>query len=270
MSSRAPTEPESGTDATGRFVWYDLMTPDVETARSFYAGVVGWDVRAWEGDEEPYYIWMAGESPVGGLMGLPDALREQGVPTHWMGYVAVADVGDVVTRARRLGGSVVRPVADIPGVGRFAILADPQGAVFSILEPLEGGISVPDRWRAGSVTWHELYTPNGEGAWLFYSTLFGWKHAGTMDLDDTGPYLMFRHPEDAGDDPMGALFDPGQDRLQPAWGFYFRVGDLDAAVERIVRGGGTVLSGPMDVPDGGRISQAADPLGGYFALFAER
>lgn len=252
----------------GRFVWYELLTPDVEAAKGFYTMVVGWGLEDWGGGNHAYTMWKAGGTPMGGVMELPAELRERGVSPHWMGHVRVADLDGAVARVAELGGKVHKAPTDIPTIGRFSIVADPQGAVLSLFEPEGEGMAAPDRSAPGFVRWHELYTPDVGGAWSFYREMFGWEHTETMELGDMGSYLMFRHPEDGEADAMGGMFDPRQDEIPPAWGFYVTVEGLDAAAERVTAGGGRIINGPMEVPGGGRIVQATDPQGGYFALFS--
>ncbi len=246
----------------GRGVWYDLMTDDVEAAKAFYTEVVGWKVQEW-GEGPGYSMWVAGETPVGGVT------EQAGVPPHWMAHLAVEDVDAAAARAEELGGRVLTPGTDIPEVGRFAIVADPQGASFSLFTP-GAGSEAPARPETGFFEWHELHTTDHASAWEFYSALFGWKHSSTMDMGEMGSYLIFRHPDDAEDVPTGAMFDAAKwDEKPPHWLYYVRVDDLDAAVARTRDRGGQVLHGPMEIPGGGRMAQCLDPQGGRFALVSQ-
>jgi predicted enzyme related to lactoylglutathione lyase len=92
---------------TGRFIWYELMTKDVEAAKAFYTGALGWSAEEWPG-ESPYTVLKAGETGIGGLMALPPELEEAGVPPHWVGYVYVEDVDAATDRVRELGGPIPR------------------------------------------------------------------------------------------------------------------------------------------------------------------
>ncbi|HWV39879.1 MAG TPA: VOC family protein [Vulgatibacter sp.] len=113
----------------GRFVWYELLTTDTEGAKSFYTDLIGWKVKH---DPDGYDEWRVGEGSIGGVMELPTDARAGGASPFWLGYVAVKDVDAAADQAAKLGGRVHRAPADIPGVGRFAVLADPQGAHFGI------------------------------------------------------------------------------------------------------------------------------------------
>ncbi len=118
----------------GAFVWYELMTSDVAAAKSFYADVNGWDLQEMPMPGMTYTIANAGGTAVAGLMALPDQVRDAGGRPGWIGYVAVDDVDAGAAAFARDGGMVHRAPDDIPGVGRFAVVADPQGAVLCLFK----------------------------------------------------------------------------------------------------------------------------------------
>jgi hypothetical protein len=253
---------EARSGNVGRFFWYELMTSDVVGAKAFYTQVIGWETEAFAGSTD-YTIWKAGGAGVGGLM------ATQGGPPGWLGYVQVEDVDRTVARAQQLGGSVYLAAQDIPDIGRFAVLGDPQGAGFAVMNPI--GEERPPEMRArGHIGWHELNSTDAAAAWTFYSALFGWLAATSMDMGEYGTYSIFRHPNDANDSWLGGMSDMATHTGAPAhWLFYFNVDDMDATLARIAAAGGKVLSGPMDVPGGGKSAIGADPQGVPFAVFAE-
>src|ERR1700752_4695665 len=114
----------------GRFVWHELLTTEPDMAVQFYTKVMGWTVEAWNNDPS-YRLWISGKAPVGGLMRLPEEAKRTGARPHWMPYGAVADLEETVRHAQSLGARLTVPPKDVPP-GRFATLADPQGATFSI------------------------------------------------------------------------------------------------------------------------------------------
>jgi uncharacterized protein len=244
---------------TGRFVWFDLMTTDLEKAKSFYSDVIGWQTRKWPGGD--YEMWMAGEQSIGGLMALPTEARKAGTPPHWMGYVATNDVDATVKKAEKLGGRVLVPAQDIPDVGRFAFLADPQGAAFAVFMSKSGGApSSLDHF-----SWCELNSTDWKAGWKFYSELFGWKHTSSMEMGpELGEYFMFGLDPKR---PMGGMSNTASMMKVPAhWLHYIKVKNADETVKKVNQKGGKVLNGPMDVPGGGRIAQCMDPQGAAFAI----
>ncbi|MEW5929185.1 MAG: VOC family protein [Gemmatimonadota bacterium] len=253
----------------GRFVWYDHLARDVEAARDFYTHVVGWGTQAWQGSAD-YSMWTAGGVPVGGLMKLPPEMDEAGTPPHWFAHVAVDDVDASARRAEELGGRVLSPPADIPDVGRYAVIADPQGATLSLFRPDRDG-TPPGARGPGSFDWHELHTVDHRAAWEFYSELLGWRHVATLDVGPMGDYFMFGLPDDPDAAEIGAMFDAARDGAYPPhWLYYVQVDDIDATVERTRERGGRILHGPAEVPGGGRMAQCLDAQGGPFSLYSEK
>ena len=118
----------------GRFVWYDLMTTDPGGAMDFYSKIAGWGTQPWEGSPTPYTMWTTHETPIGGVMKLPPEAAAS-VPPHWIGYVSVPNVDESAKHAESLGGTILHQPMDIPDVGRFAIIVDPQGAAIAIFTP---------------------------------------------------------------------------------------------------------------------------------------
>ena len=131
----AQTAPPTSRPARGRFVWHELLTTDLAAAQDFYTRVVGWTPSKWDGAgaAADYTLWMAGEAPVGGLMKQPEEAAKMGAPPSWLAYVEVPDVDAAISEATTLGASVLAPAMEVGGVGRFAVLRDPQGAVFAVI-----------------------------------------------------------------------------------------------------------------------------------------
>jgi len=252
---------------TGINVWIDLMTTDLAGAQRFYSEVIGWKTEAWkEADPKaPYTMWLAGSGPIGGVIPLPEDAKKMGAPPHWIAYTTVADVDKSAVQATELGGKVLKPAFDIPLVGRVAILADPQGAVFAIFKPLNPMNAPPD--APGQLSWAELNTTDYEGAWKFYGKLFGWKERSKMDMGDgKGIYFMFQDPTEK---TKGGMSNMASMMKVPAhWLYYITVSDMDSTIERIRKNGGKVLNGPMPIPENDVIAQCVDPQGAFFAVYA--
>lgn len=249
----------------GRFVWYELMTTDPEGAQAFYQDLVGWGTETGEIGGQTYTMWTNGGTPLGGVMRLPDEAQEQGAPSHWIPYVAVPDVDATVDRAKELGATVYVAPMDIAEVGRMAVLADPQCAIFAVYRSASGEQGGHDgEAQVGEFSWHELATTDHEEAYGFYRELFGWQKTEAMDMGPAGTYQMYGRVEDRS---LGGIFNkPAEMPGPPAWLLYVRVPDVDQAAEKVKALGGQILNGPMDVPDGDRVVQCLDPQGGAFAL----
>jgi len=114
-----------------QFAWNELLTNDVEGAKSFYTSVFGWETAEWPLGGAKYEVWKDGDATLGGLMQLPPEFSKAPL---WLSYVKVADVDIATEKAQELGGKVVIPVMDIANIGRIAVLTDPQGAVFGVAQ----------------------------------------------------------------------------------------------------------------------------------------
>lgn len=248
------------------FFWYELMTTDMDAAKDFYADVVGWRPEAWGGSgTPPYTVMYAGERGVGGIMTIPDEAKQTGMPPAWLGYIHADDVDAQTEAVKKAGGTVHRAPDDIPGVGRFSVVADPQGAVFMLLKP-DGPDQPPIAPNTpGHIGWHELYTTDWQKAFDFYSGQFGWAKGDPFDMGPMGTYQLFSAD---GGEPVGGMMNKPEQMPVPAWQFYFTVPAIDAAAKRVTDKGGTVLMGPMEVPNGSWIVQCQDPQGAHFALVA--
>ena len=249
------------------FLWHELLTNDVEAAVTFYNDVVGWSTQPYDfpAQEGPdYTLWMAGGAAVGGVMKI-DAQTMGDIPPSWLGYVYSSDVDATIRKAKTLGGSVVAEPIDVPTVGRMAGLADPQGAVFWVLTP-SSSEPMPEPPAEGSIAWNELFTTDSDAAVEFYTKLFEWDRFDPMDMGNGEMYEMFGENGKM----YGGIFNKPPDvPAPPHWLFYIRVADLDAALDRVRRGGGQVLSDPIDIPGGERVAPCLDPQNASFALLGK-
>jgi predicted enzyme related to lactoylglutathione lyase len=252
--------------AYGRFAWYELTTTDVESARSFYTKVIGWQVLDASAPGRPYMLFTAGPALVGGLLLLTRQARETGARSGWIGYVEVNDVDSTADRVRQLGGAVHVKPTDVADVSRFCIFTDPQTARLAALKwrrPTQG--QSPALGARGHVCWHELLAAKEDKALDFYADLLGWQRAET-ETAETGTYQMFS----AGGETIGGVISKPPAISTPFWLYYFLVGDVDAGARRGMAGGGRVLHGPVELSDGSWIVQCADPQGAVFALAGTR
>ncbi|MDE2874376.1 MAG: VOC family protein [Gemmatimonadota bacterium] len=243
----------------GRFSWHEIMTTDTDAARDFYPKITGWGTSMWDGGEMPYEMWMNGEMPVGGLMDLP----APDVPPCWLAYVSTPDLDATMAKVRDLGGSIMGEMA-VPEVGRFAVIADPQGGVIAVIEPEGDAAGHDGPPELGEFSWHELATTDADAAWAFYSEVFGWEATARMDMGDMGFYQTFG----GGRHPLGGIMNGPPGMPAPGWLLYVRVPDVHAAVETVKASGGQILNGPMEVPGGDTIAQCMDPQGIAFAVHA--
>ncbi len=248
----------SNAEIRGRFVWHELMTTDPQAAGAFYSKVLPWKTQP--SGVPDYALWVAGKTQTGGLMAQPESARQSGAPPNWLVYIGTPDVDATAAAAERLGGKVLKAPADIPGVGRFAVIADPQGAAFAVFKP--GGNPPPDGAPTTDFSWHELATSDQHAALTFYSELFGWSRGPAHDMGPAGSYQLIEH----GGEQIGGAYKLMDASKPPHWLTYIRVASVDKAAAAAKAAGGRVTQGPMEVPGGSRIAQILDPQGGAFAV----
>ena len=264
MSTTAQQEATTPAIATtGNFVWHELRTTDGKGAEDFYTHVVGWQAKKFPGGM-PYTLLSVGEVPTAGLMELSPDMLAGGMKPSWAGFIGVDDVDAYAKRVEQAGGKLQVAPQDIPGVGRFASVTDPQGAVFLLFKGARNDAPPPlPAGSPGTVGWNELSANDGEAAWSFYSGVFGWKEEGTMDMGAMGKYIMFN----SGGPMVGGMMtrDPSKSAA-PSWLYYFSVEDIEAAATKIREKSGQVYMGPHEVPGGQWIVVGQDPQGATFAV----
>ena len=248
-------------DEIGRFAWYELLTTDVAAACDFYGKVIGWGVKNVAASGMVYTVMTVGDSPLGGLMDLPMEGRQSGATPRWIGYVATDDVDAAAANIRRLGGTILVPPTD-SNIGRISIVADPQTATFALVTGLAYGQRKPGALdEPGLVGWHELLAANRSEIFDFYGELFGWQKA-CAEAEQPDLYQLFS----VGGQTIGGMLTKVPSVGQPCWLFYFNVDDIGAAVRQVHTGGGRILQGPIELPDGCWIARCVDPQGALFAL----
>lgn len=250
-------------DHHGRFIWFELMTPEPDAASAFYGAVLGWTVADSGMAGMDYRLASVASVPVAGLMEMTREMCAEAEP-GWMGYVGVDDVDATVAEVTRIGGAVLRPAEDIPDIGRFAVIADPDGAALVVMTPVGNAGDAPRLPPdvVGQGCWSDLSATDWPRAFAFYSHLFGWRKGPTYSMGDMGDYQLFNLEE--GRD-FGGMANRPPETPRPFWSYYFSVGSVDEAIARTRDNGGTVVHGPTPVP-GGIIAQLLDPQGALFGV----
>lgn len=221
---------------TTGFYRYQLRTKDISASKAFYDEVLGKE------------IW--GENVL--LSALPERAIAMGVPSHWLGHIAVKDVAATAASAVAAGAQALPPPQ--PGA---ALLRDPFGATLALSSP-------PNAPSPGEVKWHVLAARDQEAAFAWYSQLFGWSETGLMQVESSVDCRTFAW--DNKDQSVGSTTNaarlPG---VHPHWLFHFVVPDIAERVELVRRRGGKVV-GPNRTPRGDLVAPCDDPQGAAFAL----
>ena len=250
----------------GSFIWYELMTDDVESAARFYEKVMGWKIAggvAKSASGQDYRMIRRDDGGSAGGTLSPNADRAAGgAKPICLGYLYTPDVDAAAAAIQADGGAVHMGPVDI-AVGRIAMVSDPTGAPFYIMSPIpppgqkDATSDVFDCKAVQRVSWNELSTSDLERAKAFYAKHFGFRFEREMDMGKQGPYCFITH---AGQE-LGALMrqpEPGASR----WSFALRTkGTIGAARRTVEASGGKVIVPPHEVPGGDCIVICDDPQG---------
>lgn len=252
----------------GTITWHELMTSDPGAAAAFYGRVFGWRFDEGEVGGRRYSVILAGDTAIGGVLGLDPAMGTGGARPLWAAYVAVDALDPALRAVGEGGGAVLMEGLAIPGMGRFALVADPGGAPFYVMdyESAPPGPATPFPPPPGHCAWNELAAVDPDRAIAFYGSLFGWRQEGELPMGEHGAYRFLHH----GEAMLGAVMPVGDTGMAPGWTFYFVVPDIDAGAAAVRAGGGTVFHEPMEIPGGDFSVSAADPEGAGFGLVGPR
>jgi len=238
----------------GRFVWFELLTPEVDRAKAFYAEALNWKIEPMDSIPGMHYdLIKVGDAGIGGIMKPPMA----GIPSHWLSYVSVEDVGATARKVADAGGKALADAMDIPSVGRIQPVQDPQGGVLALFRAADG--DPPAVEGTGSFAWNELWTSDDGAALAFYEKVFGYTHEG---WGPDGAYKILK----SADQPRGGLMKSPVEGVPTMWLPYVTVDSADDTVARVKRLGGEVHKDPEDMPEVGRIAILKDPVGAVLGL----
>lgn len=247
---------------TGYWIWHDLMTSDPAAAKAFYGELFGWDIRGKDMGGFSYDMIHVDGVGQGGFVPLDP---EHGVPNHWIGYLAVEDVDAFVDAVEAHGGKKCVPPTDIPS-GRFAVVEDPSGAVFSPFKPLDQDWDLGPKKKHGQFCWDDLAAPDPDAVLGFFKELAGWSVETFNGAQ--GPYHVVSPAGATGPESGvgGVMARPPQMPGRPMWTPYVKVDDVEATTARAVELGATLNMGPYDAGETGKMAFLTDPTGASFAL----
>jgi len=247
----------------GSFCWIELATSDQEAAKGFYSSLFGWSPQDSPiGLSEFYTIFKLEDRDAAAGYTLREDQRAQGMPSHWMPYIAVESADQSAAKAKQLGGTEIMAPFDVMDLGRMAVIHDPTGAHFCVWQARKNtGIGIAG--VAGSLCWADLNTSDAKRASDFYSNLFGWQIM--ADEKDKSGYLHIKNGEHfMGGIPPATRRQPG---VPPHWLAYFWVDDVDATAAKAKQLGAKFYVEPMTIESVGRMAVIADPQGAVFAIF---
>jgi predicted enzyme related to lactoylglutathione lyase len=245
---------------SGRFLWHELQTTNAKASLAFHTELFGWTTSEMDmGPAGKYTVLKAGDRDVGGVVA---HTADKGIAPHWLPYCSVQDVDAAAKKALALDGRVMQPPTDIPNVGRFAVIVDPQGAALAPFYSADERPETAGYPPIGSFCWTELLTSDPAAAASFYQAIFGWS-IDKRDMGTMGTYYGLLRA----DAQAGGIVKAPMAESPPAWLSYVAVNDVDAAAKRVERLKGKIIVAPKDIPGIGRFAVHADPVGAVSAVF---
>ncbi len=255
-----PAASPASTD-TGRFVWHDLTTGDVASAKKFYASLLGWDYVETTVLGRPYTVAKLGTTAVAGLH-TPSPERGGKTPSHWLSYMSVADVDATVAKAKAEGGAVLAGPVEIGSIGRAAVMHDPQGAPFGLVHLTAGDPADPAAPVPGTFFWNEYLTHDLDATLAFYNGLVPFEVT-TTKTESGAAYVVLKTSRAR----AGVFRVPDSEQnVPPNWLPYVLVDDPAALASRVPDLGGRVLLAPRPELRKGSLAVVADPTGAVVAL----
>ncbi len=248
--------------APGTFCWIELGTTEHASAKKFYSDLFGWitdDVPA--GPGMVYTLLRLSGKDVGALYELTEEHRTQGVPPHWLSYLAVENADEAAKRVTAAGGTVVMPPFDVMDLGRMAMVQDPTGTTFAVWQA-RGHIGLRVAGEPGALCWNELATHDTSAAQRFYTAVFGWEPREQQFGSRKYTVFLNQNQQAGGMHAMPAEMAS----VPPYWMPYFAVTDCDATADRAKILGATVVAPPTDIPGVGRLAAVRDPQGAVFSV----
>jgi predicted enzyme related to lactoylglutathione lyase len=248
--------------APGSFCWVELGTTNAKAAKAFYGSLFGWQPNDMPmGPDQFYTMLKLNGKDAAALYELDQNMRAQGIPPHWMLYIAVNSADDAAAKAKSLGASVMKEAFDVFDAGRMAVLRDPAGATFCVWQAKRNtGIQVEGEMNA--LCWSELWTTDKPKALDFYIKLFGWTTKASIDSP-----VDYSEISSQGR-PMGGIMQILKEwgNVPSSWLPYFMVSNCDSSVAKINQLGGATRMPPTDIPKVGRFAVVADPQGAVFQI----
>lgn len=255
----AITPNPTGNYLVGKFVWFDLLTNDVQGAQRFYGELFGWDFEPELSGDLFYATIKKSGTPIGSIIYLK-RIDENITESRWLSYLSVPDVDQAVDYVRQGGGVVLKEPRDLPDRGRVAIVRDPQGAILALIRSKDGDPPDGDG-EIGNWMSNELWTTDVTAAVAFYKTLVGFE-AETVDLSTGESYRQLIQADRI---RAGVVPIPWED-IKPNWLPYVAVSDISSTIAHATALGGKVVIEPDETNTDDSVAVILDPSGAAFAI----
>jgi len=272
MNMPAITDQPTQLTLQGKVVWHDLITDVPEASKHFYEELFGWEfeqVDIGQGlfNSVDYTLIRHNGRLIGGMVDQAHLKTSEDI-SQWISLISVADVDAATAAVTAAGGTVITTPVNLAKRGRSAVVADPQGALFTLLQTNSRDPLDEAEAEVGGFLWNELWTEDIDAAADFYKQLAGYSDEANTLQDNVEIDREYRLLSSQDKPRVGIMKIPIED-LQPIWVSYLRIEDaaaLDAIVARVEDLGGAILLDPQDREIGGRVALIAGPSGAGIAL----
>ena len=254
-------DPPTDARLPGKFVWVDLMTPDVARAEAFYGKLFGWTFRQIGIGESAYTVALLGEEPMGGIVRVRVKSGER-KPARWIGFISVPDVAEAQRFVVSQGGKVLVHARRIPKRGDLAVFADREGAMFGVLSSSTGDVE-DFLSEIGDWIWAQFLSRDGAKAAAFYAAVSGSRVLEAPKPDGAKRWLLVSQQY-----ARASIVELSPDRrdARPGWVGYIRVADVKSTSALAEQLGGRVLVAPKPELFDGKVALIADPNGAVFGV----
>jgi hypothetical protein len=262
-----PAEPPAPTYLHGKLVWYELVSSDPAKSKAFHAELLGWTVEPQEMAGMKFELAKAGGKDVATIRPADDKKTK----SHWVPFVSVADVDAAVAAIEQNKGKVVKAAMDVPDIGRFAFVSDPNGAMFAVFKGARSDDPDTDQSKAGEFVWAENLTKNKkaqDAALAFYPAAVGYT-VSSMDVGEgkkKSKYDMLSMADDNKPKHRAGVVPAKPASLGGHWLPWVSVDDVDGTVAKVKGLKGKVVTKPHDIPGVGRAAVVTDPTGAPLGL----
>jgi len=250
------TQSPSGIHNQGQVLWHDLITDDIQAARSFYGDLLGWTFE----ENGQYTVVLNRDVPIGGMVEIQDELKEQ-KSGGWITYFSIPDIDGTAKWVLSVGGDILQGPGNMVNRGRYATILDPLGAPLVLLNSQNGDPERSDP-PIGNWLWNELWTTDIETALQFYQELGGYA-AQRVGSEDMSPYWLLI---DANNHYQGGITEIPFEKLPAQWVPVVRVADIMAITPRVTQLGGKVIVNTDHPLSDGSVALIKDPTGGIFMV----
>ncbi len=245
-SSELPAISDSGTKNSGHVVWHDLITPNLAQSQAFYSSVFGWQFQV---VNDSYTLVSLDGKLIAGMAELDNKQNA----SHWLSLISSKDIAAVSEKTIKAGGKVLVSSTEIKGRGTIAVLEDPQGAVFSLINTVNGD---PEAQQTDNGwIWQEVWSDNPEQSKAFYQSLGNYSAQSKPLNNGNYSYLALN-----GTPAIGFVKKPDAE-IGNTWVNYIKVTDVDATLLKVTAAGGIVLMAPNDKVRNGSVAIIRDPAG---------